>query len=756
MDQTETAGSGPLANYYRRYGTEQRLVSYARGRCQQLWIRQLFLVIAFSLLASVVPPLYAAMAFLLAVSGDLLDCVLLRRLEGLIARGVAISRLRLLTSVTALLHAITFSIAALAPYWIHIPGLPEHTHNEPLFTVGLLAGAAMNTGLVYSYHPRAVQARLAVFGLVPIVLQVYEILTLPTMILMHSLHLGGLTVLYGSFFWFLVFVRRSFERNRNQILSQALQQQELEGAYARLSEQQQEARNLAAVARNANDSVMLMDATGRITWVNDSFTRLSGYSFDEAVGELPGDLLNGGHTDPGVIKLLDDSIRHATPVRAEVRNRRKDGAWIWIETSQVPMVDRNGKVETVIAVERDITQAKEHARQLEEARVAAEEGARAKAEFLATMSHEIRTPMNGVMGMAQLLRDTPLSEEQAEYSDAILGSADTLLALIDDVLDFSRMEAGQVAFSPAEFDPAASFRTTVQLLSPQARSKGLELSLELPDNLPGQLWGDNRRIQQILMNLLGNAIKFTATGQVSVTLDTRPNGPNTELTFSVTDTGIGIDAAHLDRVFERFSQADAAISRQFGGTGLGLAISRRLAPSMQGDISVTSTPGKGSCFTVQLQLAPPPAGTDTVADSQPAPLASAPQEPPMLDGLRVLVAEDNNLNRLLVERFLRSSGIELAFAEDGHDALEQFQTFGPSIILMDMSMPGMDGLEATRRIRALPQPQPVIVALTANAFDSDREACIAAGMDDFMSKPVSRGKLLALLARLAPKVSSTG
>lgn len=751
MDQTETAGSGPLASYYRRYGPEQRLLRYAHSRLRLFWVRQMFVLVAFLILAVIVPPAYAVVAFLLAVSGDLVDCLLLRRFEKLVGRGVPLSRLRLLTGATALLHAVTLSAAALAPLWIHIPGLPDHTHIEPLFTVGILTGAALNIGLVYSYNPLAALIRLTVYGLVPIGLQGYEYLTATTIVPMHFLHLGGLVVLYASFFWFLAFVQRSFERHRSQTLAQALQQQELEGAYARLSKQQLEARRLALVARNANDSVMLMDATGRITWVNDSFTRLSGYSFEEAVGEFPGDLLNGGRTDPGTIKLLDDSIRHATPVRAEVCNRRKDGAWIWIETSQTPMFDRDGKLETVIAVERDITETKEHARQLEEARKAAEEGGRAKAEFLATMSHEIRTPMNGVIGMAQLLRETPLTPEQTEYAEAILGSADTLLALINDVLDFSRMEAGQITLSSHDFDPRACFRDTVQLLTGQARQKGLNLSLEISDTVPDLLHGDDRRIRQILMNLLGNAIKFTSEGQVQVSLDIQSKAKGAEMIFSVEDTGIGIAADQLDSVFDRFSQADAAISRRFGGTGLGLAISRRLAQAMKGDISVTSALGVGSCFTVHLQLALPFAGSYTRASSQPASAAKAQHGPPMLDGLRVLVAEDNNVNRVLVEKFLRSSGVDLAFAEDGHSAVEQFQSYAPQIILMDMSMPGMDGLEATRRIRALPLPQPLIVALTANAFASDREACLAAGMDDFMSKPVSRAKLVDMLGQLAPR-----
>jgi CheY-like chemotaxis protein len=364
------------------------------------------------------------------------------------------------------------------------------------------------------------------------------------------------------------------------------------------------------------------------------------------------------------------------------------------------------------------------------------------------MSHEIRTPMNGVIGMAQLLRDSGLSKEQALYADTILNSADMLLGLINDVLDFSKMDAEEITLSPANFDPRACFETTIRLLQAQADAKALELALEIQEDLPLRLCGDDRRIRQILMNLAGNAIKFTKQGRVSVALGGTPAAGGYELTFSVTDSGIGIAEDKLGDVFERFSQADAAISRRFGGTGLGLAISRRLAEAMGGSIAVSSELGKGSCFAVRLLL------QDAQEEAAAQPEPDAPGDTAALDGLRVLVAEDNAVNRLLVEKFLNTAPVELAFAQDGREAVAQFESFGPDVVLMDMSMPEMDGLEATRAIRALARPQPVIVALTANALDSDRKACLAAGMDDFMSKPISKPRLLALLARLAPQAQS--
>ena len=268
--------------------------------------------------------------------------MLLRKAEKLIQVGMSERRLQWLTLATALVHAVTLGIASSAPFWVDIPSLLPQMHNEPLFMVALLAGAAINAGLVLPYHPRAIMAKLLAYAVLPVALIVIEITKTPVLAPLYHLHLAALIVLYTSFFWFLTFVIRNFERTRCNMLAHALQQQELEGAYARLADQQLEAKQLAFVAENANDSVILMNNQGRITWVNESFTRITGYSFEEALGQLPGDLLNSGETADETIQLLRDSVRHARPVRTEVRNRRKDGELIWLETSQVPMLNSAG------------------------------------------------------------------------------------------------------------------------------------------------------------------------------------------------------------------------------------------------------------------------------------------------------------------------------------------------------------------------------------------------------------------------------
>ncbi|XHE54634.1 ATP-binding protein [Phaeobacter sp. BS34] len=298
--------------------------------------------------------------------------------------------------------------------------------------------------------------------------------------------------------------------------------------------------------------------------------------------------------------------------------------------------------------------------------------------------------------------------------------------------------------SEVDFDLPACFQQTLQLFEPQAQEKGITLDLNIAPDVPRIINGDDRRLRQVLLNLVGNAVKFTDTGGVEVAVTTSRVGDRLRLRFSVTDTGIGIAKEKQDQIFERFSQADAAITRRFGGTGLGLTISRLLCEAMGGEIDVTSDPGKGSCFSVHLRMQP--ATGANLAEVA----ASAQQAGRSLEGMRILVAEDNRINRLLVEKYLQDEPVTLEFAVDGAEALEKTPDFAPDVILMDMSMPVMNGLDATRNIREMDIRQPVIAALTANAFDSDREACLKAGMDDFLSKPINRDDLLAVLRKHCP------
>lgn len=741
MAPTDTPDDDTRPGTDHDYSGPSLLKRYARGRVAFFANRQLLTLAGGLLLFFTNGPLTGLAAIGIALLGEMLDCLILRQIPGWLRGGVAYDRLYALSTLTAAIQAATISVC------VGLAWFGEPSHLAPLYPIAFLAGAAINAALAMPYQPAAAIARLLVYAGFAVFIYSYDALTGRSGGLILVMNAAGAVILAYVVFAFLSFANSGFRRTRRDTEALVEQSRALEHINSELRHQQREARRLSLVAKHANDSVILAGADGRIFWTNDAFTRITGYTCAEVTGRLPGEFLNGPDTDPDTIRQIAAALEAGHPFRGEIQNRTKDGRHIWIDTNLVPVLDDAGQIDMVIAIERDVTAARAHASELEQARRAAEDGARAKAEFLATMSHEIRTPMNGVIGMADLLCETALDTEQTEHANTIRGSAQALLTIINDVLDLSKMDAQKLELNPVEFDLHACLKDVVQLLRPQARDKHLTLDLDLLASLPIHVCADDGRLRQVLINLIGNALKFTETGGVTIRAEAQTEGERTLASIAVRDTGIGIPQDKLAHVFERFSQADAATTRRFGGTGLGLTISRMLVTAMGGDITVTSQPGKGSCFLLTLPV--------EVVDTT-RPVAAVPVDGSdlrCLEGKRVLVAEDNRVNRLLIDKYLAPTPVTFSFAHDGRQAVTMTASERPDIVFMDMSMPVMNGIEATREIRTRPGPQPRIVALTANAFASDKQACLDAGMDGFLTKPLRKADLLACLvqqAALAP------
>jgi len=644
---------------------------------------------------------------------------------------------------------------------------------------------------------------------------------------------------------------------------------------------QAETRKLSLVAAKTDNPVIIGSPDGRIEWVNESFTRVMGYTLEEAVGRHLLDLITViEEGDAAIAGPIRAALGQGSPLSTDFPSQAKSGRRYHLHVEIQPVLNDSGGLAHYIVIATDITARVETEQQLRRAKSEADSASRSKSDFLASMSHEIRTPMNGVIGMTSLLIETPLTAEQREYVNTIRTSGEALLTIINDILDFSKIESGKMEIEHMPFELSLCLEEAFDLFALQASSRKLELTYHIHPDVPAWILSDVTRLRQIIVNLVNNAVKFTPAGSVSVEVTRRPAPADATagaflLAFTVRDTGVGIPADRLDRLFKAFSQVDSSTTRKYGGTGLGLAICQRLATLMGGDISVASTMGEGSAFTftiltesaaLEQETAPPamplalraspililedhpitqarlrtqlnawglrceivatPAealeaaarlphppslllidGDETEGHSRLEPLlairaprllmlpfgqapAEAPDDglpfgtiykpiktPALLHALAhipdpevlpakpditpprrplaeeiplsVLLAEDNAVNQKVALRFLERLGYQADAVGNGLEAVTAVESRHYDLVLMDLQMPEMDGFEACQQIRRRlpPEQQPVIIALTANAMQGDRERCIDAGMDDYISKPVKMHEIVEAIHR---------
>lgn len=521
------------------------------------------------------------------------------------------------------------------------------------------------------------------------------------------------------------------------------------------SVQKEELTKLVLAATQSYNSVVIIDKNQNIEWVNEGFTRLTNYTLKDLKGKSIS-ILRGsnGRQITQQKNVFESILKEKKPVTFENVNYTKNGKEYWVITTATPILGKDGQIERIIAIETDISLRKQIEEELVEANRIAEqslnkvnrtleelttakkeleESMKVKSQFMANMSHEIRTPMNAVIGFTDLLLKTPLTNEQKQYIDAVKTSGKNLLVIINDILDFSKIESGKLEFELIDFRLSQVISTVTELMLTKSIEKNIRLSTNIDPRIPDNLIGDPTRLNQILLNLVGNGIKFTNQGEVKITVDLHSEVNNMEeLKFSVSDTGIGIPEDKLKTLFKAFTQVSNETTRKYGGTGLGLVIAKELVELQGGTISVQSKVGEGSTFSFYLKFKK---GNKSESGNKSSVENFEVKE---LEGLNVLLVEDNLLNQILAKKVLTDWKLKVEVAENGLIAIDKLEKNNFDLILMDIQMPEMDGYDATHYIREKlisPKNDVPIIAMTAHALTGEAEKCINAGMDDYISKP---------------------
>jgi len=486
------------------------------------------------------------------------------------------------------------------------------------------------------------------------------------------------------------------------------------------------------LVESSSDWIWEVDQNGKYTYVSPKIKELLGYQPEEVLGKTPFDLMPESEAER-MMAVFRAFVETDMPLEnLENINRHKSGDLIILETSAVPILERDGRLVGYRGIDRDITKRKQTEEALRKAKLEAENANRAKSQFLANMSHELRTPLNAIIGFTQVLQgqlQEVLKGKQIEYFNYIREGGTHLLEMVNDILDLAKIEAEKISLDIQTFDFRAMLKRTPSLVSHLSGEKNIAIEIDIAQEI-GWLSGDETRLKQVLFNLLSNAIKFTAPKR-RIGIDAKQTAEHVEV--SVWDEGEGIPETHLEKIFEPFEQVRKSETTKTGGTGLGLAISRRLVELHGGTLSVTSEPGKGSRFTIRLpreQATAEPPGSEAAA----APDAIQPHTP---ENTRLLVAEDNESNRMLIDAALTQEGCRIDFAHTGEEAVKLASNKDYDMILMDIQLPGIDGTEALKRIRKTPRGNTPIIALTAFAMKGDEEKYLQEGFDDYLSKPLN-------------------